>query len=385
MRLPEKTSITLLDELNTEVQILQSHLDGLVTCIRQNDIKQHRFQSLEMLLLSLNSLSELIEHVLENTETTFDLDYVILTLIDRKSEISRFLQDDGMSVEKTAGLILLEHDEGLRRLFGKSVQPYLASYHDGKLGSFFPDLVGHPASVAIVPLIRRGKFLGSLNLGSMEADRFSPTMATDFLQRLSCVLSVCLENTLNYELMRRTSLIDTLTNVNNRRFFDQRIHEEIDRAQRGGENLSCLFLDIDHFKSINDNFGHQMGDQVLAELARVIRGQLRNNDVLARYGGEEFIALLSNANQQKAIEAAERIRQCVERFQLSNKDESVITVTISIGVATFVGGTSNRKRRFDATQLVECADQALYEAKRSGRNKVVSGGVVDFAEVRKVI
>lgn len=365
-----------MDELNTEISVLQSHLDGLLTCIRLNDLKQHRFQSLEMNLLSLNSLSELIPHVLDETKMVFALERVSLNLVDEKKELSRYLQEHGMHPKKTSNVLLLENEEPLRLLFGKSVKPYLGPYHERKGIRLFSKTEIEPSSIAVIPLYRRGRFLGSLNLGSIDPDRFSPTMATDFIERLACVLSVCLENTLNNELLRRTSLIDSLTGVNNRRFFDQRMREEVDRARRSGDSLGCLFLDIDHFKSVNDTFGHPVGDLVLANVAGEIRSQLRNNDVLARYGGEEFVALLGGANEQKALEIAERIRLSVEKHRLDTKDRQAIFVTISIGVAAFEPKHRNTKKNIDAMRLVNLADQALYNAKRCGRNRVVSGGIV---------
>lgn len=367
-----------LDELNTEICVLESHLDGLLTCIRQNELKLHRFQALENHLLTLNALAELIEHLLDDTETVFELEHISLCLVDQKNELQRFLKEDGMQADRMEGLIMLKNDEHLKHLFGKAIRPYLGPYRQKKCALFFPTKDTQPSSVAILPLYRRGKYLGSFNLGSIDSERFSANMATDFLERLSFVLSVCLENTLNYELLRRTSLIDPLTGVNNRRFFDQRIGEEIDRAHRCGECVSCLFLDIDHFKNVNDTFGHQMGDQILADVAAEIKSQLRNNDVLARYGGEEFVALLSGANELKAVEVAERIRQCVENYKLESKDARIIKVTISAGVATFEPSKTNTKAHIDAAELVDLADQALYEAKRNGRNKVVSKGIVPF-------
>lgn len=377
-------NIEPLDDLNTEICVLQSHLDGLLTCIRQNDLTLHRFQDLETHLLTLNSLTELIEHVLDETQSVFELERISLCLVDQKNELQQFLLEDGVQAEKVANLVLLQSDSPFKRLFGKAIKPYLGPYQKQKCGSFFPEAKPTPCSVALIPLHRRGRYLGSFNLGSVDAERYSATMATNFLERLSCVLSVCLENTLNYELLNRTSLIDTLTGVNNRRFFDQRISEEIDRAQRSGDSVSCIFLDIDHFKTINDTFGHQMGDQVLADVARDIKSQLRNSDVLARYGGEEFVALLS-ANELKAKEAAERIRECVEKYCLKSKDGRTIRVTLSAGVATFEPDSSNTKAPVEVTQLIDLADKALYEAKRSGRNRVISGGIVPLEEQRTAI
>lgn len=197
----------------------------------------------------------------------------------------------------------------LQATFGCSINPYLGLYKTAKCADFFSINKHKPASVAIIPLVRRGKFLGAISMGSFDAHRFENTMATDFIEHMTSVVGVCLENHLNYESMKRTSLMDTLTGVNNRRFLEQRLGEEIDRAQRSVEALSCFFLDIDFFKKVNDSYGHQVGDQVLTVVAGTIREQLRNNDVLARYGGEEFVALLANIEEGMAIDIAERIRK----------------------------------------------------------------------------
>ena len=201
-------------------------------------------------------------------------------------------------------------------------------------------------------------------------------MATDFIEHLASVLSVCLENTLNIETMRRTSLIDPLTGVNNRRFLEQRIEEELGRSMRTRLPLSCLFLDIDYFKRINDSHGHQAGDHVLAVVAALIKKQLRNNDVLSRYGGEEFVALLSESDENSAGEIAERIRGSIAELVVEFNAQ-VMPVTISIGAATFDPGLVGRKSVLEmANDLIQSADAALYEAKREGRNRVKNSGVV---------
>ncbi len=369
----ETDPITELDELQIELCILQSHLDRLLTCIRQNEAKLCRFQSLETQLLSLNSLRELVEHVLDDTRTVFELDFVTFALVDAKGTLGQFLKEDGLALDSLKELILLTSDLTLKQLFGRALRPYLGVF-SARHQPLFPYQTT-PASVALLPLVRRGELLGTLNLGSDEPTRFTLGMATDFLDRLRQVLAVCLENTLNFELLRRTSLIDTLTGVNNRRFFEQRLGEEIDRAGRSGEPLACLFLDIDHFKRINDSFGHQVGDLVLAEVASQIRSQLRNNDVLARYGGEEFVALLSSANAQRAIEVAERIRRRIEGHRITDHNGRTIAVTLSIGVAEYDPTQASPMTEIDQQRFLELADQALYTAKRSGRNRVASGGI----------
>jgi len=365
-----------VDQLNTDLCVLQSHLDGMLGCVRQNEAKLKRFQMLEMNLLSLNTLLELIEHVLDDAQKVFDLDLISFCLLDEKQELANFLKEDGLSVEQTKGLLLIHDDQPLIDIFGKAVRPYLGEYRKNEFKPFFLDQTKEPVSIAVLPLRRRGRYLGSLNLGSLDDERFSNQMATDFLERLSSVLSVCLENTLNFELLRRTSLIDTLTGVNNRRFFDQRIGEEMHRVQRSGESLSCLFLDIDFFKSVNDTYGHQVGDRVLTDVAGEIHSQLRNNDVLARYGGEEFVSLLAGASEQKAIEVGERIRQRIEHHATETADHQQVKVTVSVGIATYAPLASCEDKKVDGLKLVECADHALYDAKKAGRNRVVSRGVI---------
>ncbi len=369
----ETNPVVEIDELQIELCILQSHLDRLLTRIHQNEAKLHRFQSLETQLLAINSLRELVEHILEDTKAVFELDFISLVLIDPKGELQQFLKEDGLPQETIQELIPLADDTQLKPWFGKAFHAYLGPCKNHHRILFSGE--DTPASIALLPLVRRRELLGCLNLGSRESTRFTYGMATDFLDRLRSILSVCLENTRNFEMLRRTSLIDALTGVNNRRFFEQRLGEEINRAQRTGDPLSFLFLDIDYFKRINDTYGHQTGDMVLAEIAGQIRSQLRNNDVLARYGGEEFVAILSGAELDRAVEVAERIRSRIEHHSINDHNGETIPFTISIGVSAYNPKLVPSMTKEDLQGLMELADQALYHAKRNGRNQVACGGV----------
>jgi len=366
----------LEEDITTDLCVLQSYLDDMLDHVEHNSLTLKRFQVFEMRLLNLNSLAEMIDHILEDAKSFFNLDVISFCLIDEKAEIAGFLDDDGYDHEGNKGLILLQDRELLKSTFGVSARPFLGVYKQSKCGGFFPELDRKLQSVAIIPLSRRGKYLGSLNFGSYVEDRFINDMATDFIEHMVSVVSVCLENNLNFEMMRRTSLIDTLTGVNNRRFLEQRIGEELDRSQRNSQPLSCLFLDIDFFKAVNDTYGHQAGDYVLALVAKVIKKQLRSNDVLARYGGEEFVALLSNIDEEMAADIAERIRISIKELPLSYNEQDM-KVTISIGISTYqpsrtpVIGTNEV-----AVQLIHSADSALYFAKHNGRDNVASGEMV---------
>ena len=363
-------------DLSTDLSILESHLGGMIDRVHHNDMMLKRFQVFEMKLLNLNSLSEMVEHVFDDAKALFDLDYINICLIDEKGEFAQFLLDDGYRLNNKTELIFLNSVELLNATFGFSIRPYMGRYRKSKCADFFPDAGKKPASVAIIPLHRRGRYLGSLNLGSHNPNRFVSNMATDFVEHMATVVSICLENNLNFESLKRTSLLDTLTGVNNRRFLEQRLGEEIYRSQRNVEPLTCLFLDIDFFKAINDTHGHQAGDMMLTKVAKTIKEQLRNNDILSRYGGEEFVALLSNIDETIGQVIAERIRQKIKSLSVDYKNKP-IQVTISIGLSCYrpEEGCSTAHEHI-ANELIHQADTALYKAKNSGRDCIVSNGLI---------
>ena len=175
------------------------------------------------------------------------------------------------------------------------------------------------------------------------------------------------------------SRTDGLTGLINRRHFEERLAGEFARAQRYRAPLSCLLLDIDHFKKVNDTWGHPFGDVVLRRVAEVARAALRDVDVLARYGGEELIALLPETPPPDALAAAERVRAGVEGAELwytaDDKPPERVRTTCSIGVATFPAENVD-----SAEMMVQAADDCLYAAKQGGRNRVVQHGTAGTAK-----
>lgn len=161
---------------------------------------------------------------------------------------------------------------------------------------------------------------------------------------------------------------DNLTGVYNRKFFMERFVEELAWAVRYQEPLSFIIIDIDHFKNINDTYGHGCGDDVLRQLAKTLASSLRVHDIIARYGGEEFVILLSNTSSDDSVTVAEKIRNTIQEsdFYCLN-GIAKLTVTVSIGVASTDGETDVLP-----DDLILIADQALHEAKAAGRNMVIS-------------
>jgi len=166
------------------------------------------------------------------------------------------------------------------------------------------------------------------------------------------------------------SRTDPLTELANRKHFDESINEAIRSAGQCGEPLSLLMIDIDHFKSVNDTFGHTTGDQVLRLVAISLKQNIKGQDLAARYGGEEFAIVLPNTGLKQGIAVADHVRRAVMAKELKKKStgEIIGRITLSIGVASLLQGDTRES-------LIERADKCLYAAKRGGRNRVV--GIVD--------
>lgn len=173
-----------------------------------------------------------------------------------------------------------------------------------------------------------------------------------------------MERAILYHKVQELAITDSLTGVFSRRYYLERANEEIARSKKFKYNFSLLMADIDHFKSYNDRYGHLVGDAILKEVAKVIRENVRQIDLVGRYGGEEFSFIFTETDKEEAGFAAERIRQAIEEKTLRPYDED-LKVTISIGIAGFPRDGK------DIKSLIDKADAALYQAKNSGRNRVV--------------
>lgn len=357
------------NDLFREHQQLCHRLNMFINQARINEQKMQRFQNMELQLIGSRSLAELCENILNNYKQEFSLDVVTLSLMDENYELRRFADESNIN---NRNLIFYSDSPMFERIFRKPYAPQLGEFDLEKHAALLSPISTPIKSLACLPLIRYGKLIGSLNLGSESRERFSKEFATEFLERLATIVAMCLENTINHERLKRVGLTDALTNVNNRRFFDQRLGEEIARGLRAQEPLACLFMDIDFFKKINDIQGHQVGDTVLRAVAAIIRDQLRNSDVLCRYGGEEFAVLLTNTSKTTAGEVAERIRRNIEKhhFDLSahSKADPHLKVTISVGISLLDLSNPVNDINLIAGNLVKQADKALYQAKNEGRN-----------------
>lgn len=169
-----------------------------------------------------------------------------------------------------------------------------------------------------------------------------------------------------HELVFKMMTTDGLTSVHNKRYFLETLDREITLATRSGTSLCVMLMDLDHFKSVNDTYGHLAGDAVLVEFARRARSVLRSGELLARYGGEEFAMIMTRSSLADGVAVAERVRRVTEALPVF-VDSNSIAVTVSIGVHCFDG-----QSQATSTELIDAADELMYQAKRLGRNQVQS-------------
>jgi len=217
-----------------------------------------------------------------------------------------------------------------------------------------------------IPIIVRDEVKGIIYIDSRKTNAFS-SKHEYFLNILAHEISIAIERALNYEEIKRLTVVDELTGVFNRRKFDMDLRDAVNEAIRYVKSLSLLMIDIDHFKKYNDFHGHQMGDMILSKIGKVFIENKRTTDRIYRYGGEEFSVICRETNKESARVFAERLREVVSngKFEGEGKIKPNGNITISIGVANFP---------FDATKinhLIKYADDALYRAKAGGRNKVI--------------
>jgi len=312
-------------------------------------------------------LSELMEKVCRVIVQSFEVDHVAILL----------KEDDKLALRAHCGRLTLAMPIGSvlppgaglcgrALLTGKTVLENDVSAVIGYVTG-----VQEAASEMCIPLIAFGEALGVLALDSSSIGAFRE----EDVQTLESVADMCataIQNAHYYERVRQMAYLDGLTGIFNRRFFEMRIMQEIERANRYDLALSIIMMDIDHFKKINDEFGHLLGDEVLKQISRLFGQHLRKPDVLCRFGGEEFAVLLPETSGESALAVAEKLRQMVAGYAFPGIPRPV---TFSAGVAEFPGNGRTRD------ELVQAADAALYASKQGGRDRVQRSPASDTASV----
>jgi diguanylate cyclase (GGDEF)-like protein len=217
-----------------------------------------------------------------------------------------------------------------------------------------------------LPLISFGQPVGVLTLSSARTNAFRLTDVGS-LECVADISAAAFQNAMYLDRVRQLAYRDGLTGIFNRRFFEMRILEELERARRHHLALAIMMIDLDGFKSLNDEFGHLLGDEALRQMAAIFSEQMRKADVVCRFGGDEFAVLLPETNGQNALRAAEKLRRTVAGWAFPGVPRPM---TVSVGIACFPEHGGSRD------ELIKSADDALYRAKQEGRNRVVLSGAV---------
>ena len=357
-------------ELIAELEAAHQQLDELTAKVASNEEKMRRTQDRALDLLRADSLDLLIIGLTDGLRRSYAVNYVSVVLCDPDHEVRHLLLANGTPAESFGDLVMVESLSGLAPQYIALQHPWLGRFAACDHQLICPH-AGDARSIAMIPLAQRGKLLGSINLCSNDPGRFTREHASDFLAHLGVIASFCVENAINRARLMRSGFTDVLTGWNNRRYLAVRLGEELARARRDGTSLVCLMLDVDHFKRINDTWGHAAGDAALREIAQRVESQVRASDVAARFGGEEFVVLLPNTDAAAASRLAERIRRAVSAEPVELPNGETTTITASIGIAEVSPKPADKDLKTLGDSLIARADVALYAAKSAGRDRVV--------------
>ena len=358
-----------LEQLNRELQ--QSKLKESV--LRGQDQLLHRISDI---IRKSFHISENISKTLEELGGHFSLDccFAVLPSDEEPEDAVRseyVTEDDYKVQEDDVDLKILEI---FKKHFGPE-QPLVVSdmLRDRLVEPFKKEALGqYPVkSLFYVPITYEEKLLGVLGGHRCESEAIWTSENKNFLTQVAGQIAIGVTNARLYARVQRQATTDGLTGLFNHRTGQEKLSEQMRLAERYQRNIAVVMIDVDHFKSINDGYGHPAGDTVLKSVARLIRNDCRDVDIPVRYGGEEFLLILPEVNQEGAVVVAERIRRKLSK-ELIIHDEVEISLTASLGVAAFPEDAHTQQ------QLLDLSDKALYLSKRLGRNQVHTAGDLMF-------
>src|SRR6202789_193172 len=276
-----------LTDTDREIEDLRKRLAEMTAEASNNETILKRTQARELTLLRADSLSQLLHAMVDGLRESYSLDAVSVVLLDPQHEVRHLLVAGGDRPEEFKHIFFVDSLVGLAPQLSVLHKPWLGPFVGADHHLLFPG-IANLKSAALLPLPRKDRATGALCFGSRDATRFTRHHGTDFLAHLGAVAVVCIENAVNRARLLRAGITDFLTGWHNRRYLQQRLKEELARAQRRAATMACLMIDIDKFKGINDGYGHLAGDNALKEVAHRIEAQIRSMDTAGRYGGDKF-------------------------------------------------------------------------------------------------
>ena len=328
-------------------------------------------------LTSTLDLTEVLRLVMGRAQDLVKATRFSLLLVDETTRELRFEVATGPGSEKIASL-RLPVGEGVAGWVAREGQPVLVqdAPRDPRFAPRYDALSGNVSgSLIAVPLVSRGRTLGVIEVVSGKGERELTPEDLLTVQALADHAAIAIENAQAFERIRELTVVDEHTGLFNARHLKRVLEAEVTRSERYGRPFSLVFIDLDHFKLVNDSHGHQAGSATLREVGEVLRGGLRETDIPTRYGGDEYVILLPEADREQAMGVAERLRAAVAAHTFLVDRGLSVRLTASLGVATWpIDG-----RR--AEELLERADGAMYHVKASSRDAVVHASSLAGAAV----
>ncbi len=265
--------------------------------------------------------------------------------------------------------IRLKQGEGIAGWVAENGQPLLIAdvSKDPRFASHVAKRVDYPvSSILCVPLKIRDRVLGVIELINTDGERSFDDDDLPLLGAVADFAAIAIDNARNYKRVSELVVTDDLTGLYNARHLHELLEYELDRSHRYKSNVSLLFFDLDHFKSVNDRYGHLVGSRMISEVGHLVRSHIRSSDRGARYGGDEYVVILPNTPRKGALAVANNLLELLRNHTFLTDSQELIPITASFGTATFPDDASDR------TNLIRAADSAMYEAKEAGRNRVKS-------------
>lgn len=359
-----------LKALGEENERLRAQLRELTEEVGRNEALFRKTQDRELELLRAATLAELLQRLIQGLRQSYQLDAVTLHLNDPQHEIRHLLlSGDDTLFEELEGVCFVDALGATAPQIANLEKPWLGPFRLADHELLLPGISGG-GSLALLPLTRQEQLDGVLVFFSTDPLRFTGDLASDFLAHLGVVSAICIENAVNRARLVRSGLTDFLTGFHNRRYLQARLREEMARAQRARQPVACLMIDVDHFKRINDQYGHLAGDAVLREVAQRIDTEMRVSDTGVRFGGDEFAIVLPQGGAGDGERVAARVLEAVRGQPVAIPGHAAQTVTLSIGVAAAAPDQGTRDFKSVAERLIAEADAALYRAKSAGRNRI---------------
>ncbi len=321
---------------------------------------------------SLLDLREMLRQVFDIIQKSLPLNRISVYLLDEKQQNLELVFHSGFEVDDTISLMVGEGMPGRIAENGEHIHIHDLSVFYATFNNFVHVPGEGKSDGSYIGLALKAHNMTVGIIGMDNSTKYGLTVDDmDFMAILSHQLAAGIEKSRLFDKIQLLSQHDGLTGLYNHRMFIEKLTQEINRLSRTRRSLAILMLDIDHFKKFNDNFGHQVGDSVLKELATIMMVQSRSQsiDICCRYGGEEFAIIMPELEIQNALTVAERLRKAVENHLFTLKDNKREgKVTVSIGVASVMSG-----EEMSPAMLIKKADDALYDSKRKGRNQVSAG------------